>query len=127
MIDWSRYPNFSAKEFACQHCGQGGVDERLLFVLQEIRQDAGFPFIITSGFRCNEHPIEKKKSSPGVHADGLAVDISCSGGQAHKLLKLILQRNVPGIGIQQKGSGRFIHMDIAENKESRPRPWIWSY
>ena len=31
-----------------------------------------------------------------------------------------------GIGIQQKGSGRFIHLDMAP-AEQLPRPMIWSY
>lgn len=127
MIDWGKYPNFSAKEFACQHCGKEGIDERLIILLQIIRHDAQFPFIISSGYRCVEHPIEKKKKTPGTHAEGIAVDISCSGTKAHKLLSLVMQRKLPGIGIKQKGNGRFIHIDISEEKQNRPRPHIWSY
>ena len=26
-IDWEKYPNFSPKEFACQHCGENGISE----------------------------------------------------------------------------------------------------
>ena len=127
IIDWKKYPNFSAKEFSCQHCGKEGIDEKLIFVLQVIRQEVDFPFIITSGFRCAEHPLEKKKSKPGAHAQGLAADIGCSGERAHKLLKSALQRNMPGIGINQKGDARFIHLDISEPQEGRPRPHVWSY
>ena len=60
-MDWDKYPNFSEKEFACQHCGKHGIDERIVDVVQRIREEADFPFIITSGYRCVEHPIEKKK------------------------------------------------------------------
>ena len=126
-MNWQLYKNFKPEEFACQHCGEEGIQESLVSVLQEIRQEAAFPFIITSGFRCAEHPIEKKKDKLGVHTTGLAVDISCSGGQAHTILRLAMERNLSGIGINQKGDDRFIHIDISEAQENRPRPWIWSY
>jgi hypothetical protein len=34
-----------------------------------------------------------------------------------------------GIGISQKGpaAGRFVHIDMMQESETRPRPWIWSY
>ena len=127
MIEWERYPNFSADEFKCSHCGEEGIDERLIGVLQTIRHEANFPFIITSGFRCIEHPIEKKKNKPGVNTQGVAADIGCSGSKAHAILKLAMERNLPGIGVNQKGSSRFIHIDISEAQENRPRPHIWSY
>ena len=31
VIDWNKYPNFSEKEFACQHCGEHGIDERMWY------------------------------------------------------------------------------------------------
>jgi len=127
VIDWDKYPNFSAKEFACQHCGKEGINEDLISVLQGIRHEVGFPFIITSGFRCDEHPLEKKKSRPGAHAQGLAADIGCLGKNAHKLLQSALGRNMPGIGVNQKGDARFIHLDILEPQKGRPRPHVWSY
>ena len=35
--------------------------------------------------------------------------------------------NVVRFARQQKGSGRFIHLDTLENSEERPRPTVWSY
>ena len=32
-----------------------------------------------------------------------------------------------GIGFQQKGSGRFIHLDMASAEYGILRPTIWSY
>ena len=32
-----------------------------------------------------------------------------------------------GIGVNQKGNSRFIHLDIADHSEERPRPTVWSY
>ena len=100
-IDWDQFPNFSPEEFACQHCGKEGIDGKLVYIVQKIRED--------------------------VHASGLAVDIGASHEKAYIILKLAIQRNMPGIGINQKGNGRFIHLDISKSKEERPRPHLWSY
>mgnify|MGYP003111986756 FL=1 len=126
-IDWEKYPNFKASEFACRHCGKEGIQESIVAMVQEIRQEVGFPFIITSGYRCSEHPIEKRKSKAGAHADGLAADISCSHAKAYKLVQVAMAKDISGIGIKQKGDGRFIHLDVSEQKNGRPRPHIWSY
>lgn len=127
------YRNFTRTEFACK-CGQcestgSEISGDLLDALQALRTMCDFPFIISSGYRCPSHPIEKKKVKAGTHALGLAVDISVSHGEAVLLLNLALASKLfTGIGVQQKGSGRFIHLDIADDYEvDSPRPTIWSY
>jgi len=32
-----------------------------------------------------------------------------------------------GIGINQKGTGRFLHLDLLPNLLLHPRPTVWSY
>lgn len=32
-----------------------------------------------------------------------------------------------GIGIQQKGGDRYIHLDNLPNAPGQPRPTVWSY
>lgn len=122
MTDWSVYKHFSRGEFACK-CGCGRADMQPLFLgrLQALRMIWGKPMIITSGYRCPDHPVEKAKASPGTHAQGIAADIGISGADAVALLRLALDANFTGIGVQQKGSGRFLHLDIREH------PAIWSY
>jgi hypothetical protein len=66
------WENFSIEEFACKHCGENKIEHELIDKLQLLRSDVGFPFKITSGYRCADHPIEKVKSEPGTHALGLA-------------------------------------------------------
>ena len=119
------YKNFKPEEFACTHCGAIGIDERVVAKLQQLRDAYGKPIVVTSGYRCPEHPAEKHKSEPGTHALGLAADISCSRGDAYQLLKLALELNFKGIGVQQKGAGRFLHLDVAEDGFTRPT--VWSY
>ena len=85
-INWDNYPNFSPEEFACQHCGENGISELLLEKLQLLRTKLGFPFKITSGYRCKDHPLEKKKVNPGAHRDGLAADIGVRGYKAYEII-----------------------------------------
>ena len=123
-MDWKLYPNFSASEFACSHCGKNEMTPEFLSKLQALRMAYGAPMRITSGYRCPEHPIEAKKIKPGAHASGCACDVAVDGQQAHKLLKLAFELGFTGIGVNQKTSGRFIHLDtLAE----APRPNVWSY
>lgn len=123
------WKNFTYDEFQCQcGCGTNKMSEQVIDDLQVLRTKCGFPFRITSGYRCADHPIEKAKSKPGPHNTGLAVDIACSHLDALRLLELA--HNHPewrGFGINQKGAGRFIHLDQCEHAEGRPRPHIWSY
>ena len=126
-IDWEKYPNFSPEEFACQHCGENGISQLLLDKLQSLRTELDFPFVITSGYRCKDHPIEKKKVNPGAHRDGFAADISIRGHKAYEVIAKASEFGFTGIGVAQKGDNRFIHLDVSTHQVTRPRPWIWSY
>ncbi len=92
--------------------------------LQQLRTAYGKPMIISSGYRCPKHPIEAKKASPGAHASGQAADIAVQGNDAHQVLKLAMAAGFTGIGVQQKGGGRFLHLDTLTDF---PRPNVWSY
>ena len=124
MIDWSKYQNFTKREFDCSHCGKNEMQPDFLQKLQALRSVYGRPMRVTSGYRCPEHPIEAKKVKPGAHASGCACDIGIDGADAHRLLKLAFAAGFTGIGVQQKGSGRFIHLDTLEGGL---RPNVWSY
>ena len=93
-------------------------------LMDDIRERAGFPFVVTSGYRCEDHPIEARKSAPGAHTTGKAIDIAVSGEKALRLIELAQQAGIKRIGVNQKGSGRFIHLDVCHD---RPSPAIWSY
>tara|TARA_R100001377_G_scaffold8941_1_gene4594 strand:+ start:113 stop:469 length:357 start_codon:yes stop_codon:yes gene_type:complete len=116
----SQWSNFSYEELACQHCGIMNLPEEFLISLQGLRESYGKAMTITSGYRCPAHPLETKKSSPGYHTKA-AVDIAVSGEDANNLLTIALNSGWTGIGIQQKGSGRFLHFD------QRSEPTMWSY
>lgn len=121
---------FSEEELACSHCGVAAMDKGFLDQLDHLREHFG-PLTITSAYRCPDHPIEKgKQAGPGAHSTGKAVDIAISRGNAYRLLELVF-RSYPsdtwyftGIGINQKGEGRFIHLDSITGGV---RPTVWSY
>lgn len=128
----SPWKNFSYAELGCK-CGKCSADsgmnisKELMDQVQQLREICGFPFVITSAYRCPDHPVEAGKSKPGTHANGQAVDIQVSGNRAHLLLQEALKMpSLNGIGVNQKGnhSSRFIHLDVATGEN---RPWVWSY
>ena len=119
---------FTEDELKCTHCGKSGMDKDFMVRIEALREQLGFPFPVNSAYRCPEHPIEERKSSPGAHSTGQAIDIGVQGEKAHMLLDAALQAGFTGIGVSQKGSlGRFIHLDDLEGSSERPRPTVWSY
>lgn len=123
---------FKLSEFACKGgtcCGgRNLIDHAFVAELDELRHRCGFPFVISSGYRCPIHNSRVSSTGQsGPHTTGKAADIAVSHANAHKLLKLALDMNFTGIGVQQKGGSRFIHIDNLPNSAGQPRPTVWSY
>lgn len=125
VTDWSKYPNFTRAEMACKHTGKCEMDPEFMQILQDIRTEYGKPMKISSGFRDPSHPAEAKKSATGEHSYGTCADIAISGTEAVVLMKIALRFGITRIGVNQKGSGRFLHLGIGGN--GMPNPAIWSY
>lgn len=130
MTATSPWPNFAYRELRCKcgRCGSDGreMDAAFMSLLQRLRDLYGKPMVITSAFRCRRHPVEAKKSAPGAHSLGVAVDIACRGADAVEILRLAMTLPFTGFGISQRGNARFIHLDTG-TPPSLPRPMIWSY
>lgn len=116
---------FSEKELACRHCGEYHFDENFLALLNEIRVTFNRPMVVTSGYRCSEHPVEAAKEKPGSHNRGLAVDIQVAGQDAIDLVVAAGLNGITRIGVKQKGpwSERFIHLDADNDLPNA----MWSY
>lgn len=123
-MNWAEYENFSEAEFKCSHCGKVNMQPEFMKKLQMLRTAFAKPMRITSGYRCPEHPVEIRKTVSGAHTSGCAADIAVQGTEAHELLRLAFHFRFSGIGVQQRGSGRFIHLDTLVTP---PRPNVWSY
>ena len=126
-MDWTRWKNFSESEFTCSHTGKCRMHAGFLDRLQALRTAYGKPMTITSGYRDPSHPIEARKSTTGPHTTGRAADIAVDRGEAYALLNLAFEYGFTGIGVAQKGSGRFLHLDDLPDGPGQPRPTIWSY
>ena len=116
--------NFTDDELRCQ-CGCGQVNPNPLFKVlmgkvQELRDMYGKALTVTSAYRCPEHPMEANKPKSGQHSIA-AIDLGVSRMGAYEVLRLAFSMGFTGIGVNQKGDHRFIHLDIRES------PTVWSY
>ena len=122
------YPNFSKAEFDCKHTGKNEMKHSFMSKLQALRTAYGKPMIISSGYRDLTHPAEVNKPKPnGAHPTGKAADILIDRKEAYEVLKIALVLGFTGIGINQTGSGRFLHFDTLQDNPEQPRPTIWGY
>ncbi|WP_444891752.1 hypothetical protein ACJJIE_00125 (plasmid) [Microbulbifer sp. TRSA001] len=110
----------------------------------------GRPMPISSGYRCEHHPIEARKRKQaeeegrtrplGDHSCGVGVDVLASGRNAHDLMQALhvynwlhIQEGLPqpftAICPDQRGlvMMRFIHIGSNTEAPGRPRPWLWTY
>lgn len=100
------------------------MDADFLDTLDELRNAYKKPLILSSAYRCPEHnQIVSTTGANGPHTTGRAVDIKIDRDNAFNLLGLICERDFSGIGVAQKGNGRFLHVDNLREK----RPALWSY
>ena len=99
---------FTREEFACQYTGENEISDRLLLKLDLLRARCGFPFVITSGYRSEDHPIEAKKEKAGTHAQGIAADIRArNGNERYTIVQEAIKLGFNGVGVART----FIHVD----------------
>lgn len=100
------------------------MNPELLEKLDQLREAYGYPIKLTSTYRSPDHPIEAKKTKPGEHAYGAAVDIACVGGEAtFKLVKAAIEVGFTRIGISRKNN--FVHVGVGH--DGAPPITIWTY
>ena len=110
---------FQIDEFCCSHTGENRMETEFLEKLDELRERCRFPFVITSGYRSPQHPIEASKAGPGTHAQGIAADIKIvTSGQRYTIVKEAIEMGFSGIGI----ASDFVHVDTRGGT-----PVIWTY
>ena len=119
MGDLSR--NFSRREFECPCCGKSKVTVDLVRLLQRMRDESDFPYIISSGFRCEQHNKAVGGAVNSDHLEGTAADVRYyNGTQMYKLLKLALKHGADRIGVGEN----FIHISIG-SRNLREVGWTY--
>ena len=95
------------------------MDPAFLEKLDALREECGFPFTITSGYRDEFHPNEIRKKIPGTHNQGIAADIAVSNGtERMNIVHQALKMGFGGIGVART----FIHVDTRATT-----PVMWTY
>jgi uncharacterized protein YcbK (DUF882 family) len=117
---------FKREDFACK-CGKcvgNLIDDTFIFRLDELRHRCGFPLIVSSGYRCPEHNAAVSSTGlAGPHTTGKAADFAVDRAKARTVIGVASNMAFSGLGVNQKGGGRFIHVDDVD----RPFATIWSY
>ncbi len=131
----SRFQYFTVGELACRcgDCtlGEDDMNARFMRRIVELRKRLDFPFIVSSAIRCGEHnaAVSPKTGRIGPHTTGHAIDVRVYGYRAFKLLSLVGNYGMTGIGSSQRGphTARFLHLDDLPELPGQPRPWLWTY
>lgn len=115
VIAGKNYKYFKASEVV-------GLKHEFVLKLDKIREEYGFPMVITSGFRTKaQNDALKDSASDSAHLSGNAVDVACTDSfRRFKLIKVALANGIRRIGV---GNG-FIHLDISQDKQ---QDVLWDY
>ena len=118
-------PHFSDAELECK-CGCGMLPQpEFMNKVEELRNRVGFSLPVSSAARCPKHNERVSKTGlDGPHTTGRAIDLLVDRKNAFLVLETAIKMGCfTGIGVQQKGASRFIHLDDL----IIGRPTIWSY
>jgi len=120
--------HFDFEEFDCPTLEGSGLPTSdggkmcidFLKKLDEAREIANVPFVITSGYRTPQHNLDVGGIVGSSHCKGLAVDIACNNsGDRVKILTALIQVGFRRIGIHKS----FIHSDLDHDKPNA----LWLY
>lgn len=107
--------NFKVKEFACNDGSDKVIiDEKLVDILQKIRDHFGAPVTINSAYRTAEYNAKIGGVSNSQHTKGTAADIDVKGISPKQVAQYAeyLMPNMGGIGEY----GTFTHVDVRSNR-----------
>lgn len=110
--------HFQLSEFACAGCGQVRVTPgfiKLVALLDAMREEAGVPCRVTSGYRCPEHNAQVAGAvQDSQHIEGVAADIVLVGLAMPKAQALAEKYfGDGGIGVYKDGH---LHVDLGPKR-----------
>lgn len=110
--------NFRSVEFDCKcgKCKDTLIDEKLVTLLQKLRDKIGKPIIINSGFRCAAHNKAVGGATTSQHTIGKAADIRVTG-----ILPSTIASHCEAIGFD--GIGRYSTFTHVDTRGYKARWW----
>lgn len=112
---------FKREEFSCPCCGENLVKASLIDKLDVAREQAGVPFVITSGYRCPKHNEDVGGVPNSSHTRGYAADIKVNGSRDRfAVVQGLVIAGFNRIGV----SSGFVHADIDPDS---PPDVLWTY
>jgi hypothetical protein len=111
---WLWEPEFMPREFRCAHCDRLEIETAFMKRLFGLRMDYGKPIQVISGYRCEQHPAERKKNhqTPGPHPLARAVDPGIDPADLGQFMRLARLHGFTRFGLRYTASQGFqIHLD----------------
>ena len=114
---WKDIKHFTRDEFKCK-CGgkycngfHTEPQEKLVRLLDAMRENLGVPITIISGVRCTKHNANVGGVANSRHLSGKAADIRAKGKTADQLLAEVKKHS--GVRYAYKINSTNVHVDIA--------------
>lgn len=91
---WDSVKHFNKSEFACK-CGRycdgfpAEISQKIVEVLDTVREYAGKPVVVSSGLRCKNHNIAVGGVGTSYHLTGRAADFAICGYSAQTTINII--------------------------------------
>lgn len=112
--------NFRVSELLCKGagcCTQGQIDDKLVEILQNIRDHFGKPVHVSSAYRCAPWNSLVGGVANSYHCYGQAADIKVEGIAPAEVAKYAESVGVLGIGLYETDTdGYFVHIDTRTAK-----------
>ena len=112
--------NFRSVEFDCHGkdcCKSTLIDEKLVELLQNIRDNFNGPVYVSSAFRCETHNANVGGATKSYHTRGQAADIYMDGIKPAEIAKYAESIGILGIGLYETNAdGHFVHIDTRATK-----------
>jgi len=100
---------FRCKGKECKDKPDPVMDEKLLILLDKIREKVGKPIVVNCGFRCPRHNKDVGGATNSTHMYCKAADLSAVGIGVNELAQIAEECGFDGIGRYPKGN--FVHVD----------------
>ena len=113
QVDWATVKHFKSSEFdSPDEPGSAlfRMHREIVGPLDYIRENCGFPLIVTSGFRTLAHNDQVGGVDGSAHTEGYAADLACrTSQQRYKIIYYAMEIGIRRIGIAKT----FVHLDTS--------------